>query len=162
MSIKDVRGIKVIAVRGERDGQAGYVSAWPIFDRQDWVNVAWDDGTITTAHPGEIIAPDEGRQLARLNAVGVRLYLLDRMSKRDLLAIVMEHARERGASWAIGGPALWSRDELVNSILEFEFRSEASAGAPCPGGCGCRLGTDDADRRECGCDGGCCETGPQS
>ena len=27
---------------------------------------------------------------------------------------------------------------------------------PCPGGCGCRLGTDDADRFECGCDGGCC------
>ena len=27
----------------------------------------------------------------------------------------------------------------------------------CPGGCGCRLGTDDADRRECGCDGGCCD-----
>jgi len=26
----------------------------------------------------------------------------------------------------------------------------------CPGGCGCRLGTDDADARECGCDGGCC------
>lgn len=25
---------------------------------------------------------------------------------------------------------------------------------PCPGGCGCRLGTDDADRLECGCDGG--------
>ena len=27
----------------------------------------------------------------------------------------------------------------------------------CPGGCGCRLGTEDADRNECGCDGGCCE-----
>jgi len=27
----------------------------------------------------------------------------------------------------------------------------------CPGGCGCQLGTDDADRRECGCDGGCCD-----
>lgn len=26
----------------------------------------------------------------------------------------------------------------------------------CPGGCGCRLGTEDADARECGCDGGCC------
>lgn len=26
----------------------------------------------------------------------------------------------------------------------------------CPGNCGCRLGTDDADRFECGCDGGCC------
>jgi hypothetical protein len=30
-------------------------------------------------------------------------------------------------------------------------------GPQCPGGCGCRLGTDDADRFECGCDGGCCE-----
>lgn len=25
----------------------------------------------------------------------------------------------------------------------------------CPGGCGCRLGSDDPDARECGCDGGC-------
>jgi len=32
----------------------------------------------------------------------------------------------------------------------------------CQGGCGCRAGTDDADRNECGCDGGCREdTGPQ-
>lgn len=30
------------------------------------------------------------------------------------------------------------------------------AGTLCPGGCGCRLGTDDADRFECGCDEGCC------
>ena len=27
--------------------------------------------------------------------------------------------------------------------------------APCPGGCGCRW-REDADARECGCDGGCC------
>ena len=26
----------------------------------------------------------------------------------------------------------------------------------CPGHCGCILGTDDADRFECGCDQGCC------
>lgn len=26
----------------------------------------------------------------------------------------------------------------------------------CPDGCGCRLGTEDADARECGCDGPCC------
>jgi hypothetical protein len=25
----------------------------------------------------------------------------------------------------------------------------------CPEGCGCRLGTDDPDARECGCDGLC-------
>jgi hypothetical protein len=36
-------------------------------------------------------------------------------------------------------------------------RQEAGADEMCPGGCGCRLGTDDADRRECGCDEGCCE-----
>lgn len=34
---------------------------------------------------------------------------------------------------------------------------ERPAPVPCPGGCGCRLGTDDADRFECGCDEGCCE-----
>ena len=33
----------------------------------------------------------------------------------------------------------------------------ASSAPLCPGGCGCRLGTDDADRLECGCDAGCCE-----
>ena len=27
----------------------------------------------------------------------------------------------------------------------------------CPGNCGCRLGTNDADRFECGCDEGCCD-----
>lgn len=26
----------------------------------------------------------------------------------------------------------------------------------CPNGCGCRLGTEDADRKECACDGLCC------
>jgi hypothetical protein len=38
-----------------------------------------------------------------------------------------------------------------------EARQETGADEMCPGGCGCRLGTDDADRRECGCDEGCCE-----
>ena len=33
-------------------------------------------------------------------------------------------------------------------------------GAACPEGCGCRLGTDDADRRECGCDGPCTRDEP--
>ena len=34
---------------------------------------------------------------------------------------------------------------------------DSSMSGMCPGGCGCRMGTDDADRFECGCDGGCCE-----
>jgi hypothetical protein len=121
VNIRDIRSIKVEAVRGERDGQAGSVWVWPIFDKQDWVNVAWDDGTITTAHPGEIIAPDEDRQLARHAAVEARLCQLARTSKRNLLTTLMQHARHHGASRAIGGPQLWSRDELINGILAVEF-----------------------------------------
>jgi hypothetical protein len=117
----NVRGIKVTAVRGERDGQTGYVSIWPIFDKQDWVNVGWDDGTITTAHPGEIIAPDEAAQVARHEAIEARIRQLDGTSKRGLLAIMTGLARQHGASWAIGGPASWSKDELINGILAFEF-----------------------------------------
>jgi hypothetical protein len=122
----NVRSIKVIAVRGERDGQTGYVSVWPIFDKQDWVNVGWDDGTITTAHPGEIIAPDEAAQLARHAAVEARLRELDRTSKRGLLAIMTGLARQHGASWVIGGPASWSKDELISGILDFEFPAKVS------------------------------------
>jgi hypothetical protein len=126
----DIMGIKVVAVRGERDGQTGYVSVWPIFDRQDWVNVGWDDGAITTAHPGDIIAPDEAAQLARHTAAQARLHELDRMPKRDLLAIVLEHARQHGASWAIGGPRLWTRDELITGALQFEFGETAPEATP--------------------------------
>jgi hypothetical protein len=33
----------------------------------------------------------------------------------------------------------------------------AASGWPlCPNGCGCRLGTEDADHRDCACDGLCC------
>src|ERR1035438_5486425 len=81
MSIRD---IKVIAVRGERDGQSGAVSVWPIFHLQDWVNVAWGDGTISTAHRGDIIAPDEAAQLERHAAVETRLRELSRTPKRAL------------------------------------------------------------------------------
>jgi hypothetical protein len=122
----NVRGIKVTAVRGERDGQTGYVSIWPIFDKQDWVNVGWDDGTITTAHPGEIIAPDEAAQVARHEAIEARIRQLDGTSKRGLLAIMTGLARQHGASWVTGGPAAWSKDELITGILDFEFPAEVT------------------------------------
>ena len=130
MSIRD---IKVIAVRGERDGQSGAVSVWPIFHLQDWVNVAWGDGTISTAHRGDIIAPDEAAQLERHAAVETRLRELSRMPKRDLLTIVLQLARQRGASWAIGGPHLWSKEELLDGALRFQFGefSEASSAQHC-------------------------------
>ncbi len=40
------------------------------------------------------------------------------------------------------------------------FKGQAPLPVMCPGGCGCRLGTEDADMRECGCDEGCCEDDP--
>jgi hypothetical protein len=58
---------------------------------------------------------------ARREARDRRVRELARLPKRELLAIVAEHARERGASWIVGGPQLWSRDELVNGVLAFEF-----------------------------------------
>jgi hypothetical protein len=48
----------------------------------------------------------------------------------------------------------WGRAEALRDLLEYLDRE---AGRMCRGGSGCRLGTDDADRRECGCDEGCCE-----
>lgn len=46
---------------------------------------------------------------------------------------------------------------LIGSNPEDVARQLDRLAPLCPGGCGCRLGTDDADRRECGCDEGCCE-----
>ena len=45
-------------------------------------------------------------------------------------------------------------DELQASWWE-RAGIEASCSPKCPEGCGCRLGTGDADARECGCDGPC-------
>jgi hypothetical protein len=47
----------------------------------------------------------------------------------------------------------WGAADALRDVLKYLDRE---ADRMCPGGCGCRLGTDDADRRECGCDEGCC------
>jgi hypothetical protein len=71
------------------------------------------------AHPG---ADDiTGRRCQRCLDWNARVTQLDRMAKYKLLAIVRQHAAERGASWVIGGPELWSKDELTADILRFEF-----------------------------------------
>ncbi len=74
--------------------------------------------------PGRDHRPDEAAQIARHAAVEARLRQLARTSRRGLLAIVMRHARQRGASWVLGGPASWTRDELINGVLAFEFGEE--------------------------------------
>lgn len=58
---------------------------------------------------------------ARRQARDRRVRELARMPKRELQAVVTGRARERGGRWVIGGPQLWSKDELINGILAFEF-----------------------------------------
>jgi hypothetical protein len=50
-----------------------------------------------------------------------------------------------------------AKRQQMERDAEAPARQEPGADRMCPGGCGCRLGTDDADRFECGCDEGCCE-----
>jgi hypothetical protein len=117
--LMNIRAIQVTAIGGARHGQSGSVSTWPV--PALGINVLWDDGTITAARPGEISVPDEAAQLARHAAVEARIGELSRKSRTKLLLIMTEVARQRGASWVVGGPGTWSKDELINGILEFEF-----------------------------------------
>ena len=55
----------------------------------------------------------------------------------------------------------WRGAEFHAADVEDGFRAGWAAACSavqelCPGECGCRLGTDDADRFECGCGAGCC------
>jgi NTP pyrophosphatase (non-canonical NTP hydrolase) len=78
---------------------------------------------------------------------------------------VGEVARELNDAEIDGRPV--DRDKLVRELIQvgamaatwveaLEGQAARQNRSLCPGGCGCRLGTDDADARECGCDGGCC------
>jgi hypothetical protein len=120
----NIREIKVVAVRGARDGQSGVVATWP--PPPLGINVLWDDNTITTAQAGEITVPDEAAQLARHAAIESRVLQLSRMARPRLLAIMIEVARQRGATWLVGGPDTWSKDELVTGILDFEFAKKVA------------------------------------
>jgi hypothetical protein len=53
-------------------------------------------------------------------AQSARIGELAQMPKSRLLEIMTEQAKRHGATWVIGGPALWSRDELIDGIMEFE------------------------------------------
>jgi hypothetical protein len=50
--------------------------------------------------------------------------------------------------------------QLAEAIGRHIAESAELAWPVCPEGCGCRLGTDNADARECGCDGPCNSTRP--
>lgn len=59
------------------------------------------------------------------------------------------------AGYAVGaGMAHGALGEIQGKARALLFGDTPVSGR-CPVGCGCRLGTDDADRRECGCDGPC-------
>lgn len=46
---------------------------------------------------------------------------------------------------------------MAGFVAGWQAAIAAASGWPlCPNGCGCRLGTEDADQRDCACDGLCC------
>lgn len=110
------RDITVTGIAGPRLGQTGLVSVWPVFDRQDWVNVAWQDGTIETARAGEIEAVDEAGQLARRAAAEARYQQLAKMPKFELAA---KH-RANGGLLSHKEYLGWSKGELVAAVMEDE------------------------------------------
>lgn len=111
------RDIQVTGIAGPRTGQTGHVSAWPIFDQQDWVNVAWQDGTIDAAGPGQIEAPDEAAQLARRDWADTRYRQLSKMPKHELAAF----HRCGGGLLDVREYMGWSKDELVRAVLDDEL-----------------------------------------
>jgi hypothetical protein len=55
-----------------------------------------------------------------------RINELSKMGKARLLEIMSDHAKRHGARWIIGGPQFWSKDELIDGIMEFERKAITS------------------------------------
>lgn len=96
-------------------------------------------------------------KVGALAEYAARVRDLDRLAKSALLDIMARHAREAGARWLIGGPALWSKDELINGILASEYPAPPPA-VPAdvltwteqgnlPEGCHCSYALSSADGR---------------
>lgn len=101
-----------------------------------------------------------------MNARENRRRELDKLTKARLIRMCRTGITRPGGgvSYIEGGMYpldQWRKDEVIGSILAIEFPPDEAGHQPepvemCPAGCGCRLGTEDADARECACDGPCC------
>ena len=61
-----------------------------------------------------------------------RVKILSKMSRQQLALMVTRLARKQGDQWLIGGPNSWSRDELINYILECEgLQFDLPVATPC-------------------------------
>jgi hypothetical protein len=116
MSVMDFR---VVAVSGERVGETGYISCWPV--PEYGANVLWSDGCIETVQANQIEMPDTKAQLARHRAAVARLQVLSRMRKADLAEYIETLASRENRYWVAGGPRSWSKDELIREALDLEF-----------------------------------------
>jgi len=59
----------------------------------------------------------------------------------------------------LGTPGVVWENKTADEFSPLAFVRQAQAHAKpklCPEGCGCRQGTEDADAKECGCNGPCC------
>ena len=46
---------------------------------------------------------------------------LNRLTKTQLVKLVLKHATAEGLTWELGGPQLWSKDELIGWILQQQY-----------------------------------------
>lgn len=110
--------IKVIGTAGGPfAGLEGEASFWPLTDTQKCVNVLWQSGQIITAYAGQIYAPDEDKQLARREAARAHYATIRKWTKHDL---VLRH-RMNGGAMQTYEYMKWSKDELVNAVMEDEY-----------------------------------------
>lgn len=70
---------------------------------------------ISEVFPGDEVTAEQSQRISELS----------KMSKARLLEIIRDHAKRHGARWIIGGPQLWSKDELIDGIMEFERKEPA-------------------------------------
>lgn len=56
-----------------------------------------------------------------LSAHDQRVRDLDRLKKADLIRVALAVGDARGDHWIVGGPADWSKDELVSYLVR-EYR----------------------------------------
>lgn len=50
-----------------------------------------------------------------------RVIELTHTRKADLIRLVRDRARREGGRWLIGGPEVWSKDELISDVIRHEF-----------------------------------------
>lgn len=113
----------------------------------------WDSGEHMAADPSW---PIEKRLKWHMTCGHILLLNCSEITRRKAAAAADREAEavpEHGLAEQLR-EARRTADELRDELTE--LREQMTTWPTCPDGCGCRLGTEDADAHDCACDGPCC------